>query len=122
MTDKRPTIALDFDGVIHSYASGWLGETVIEGPTDGAREAVAAIRAQGYRVDVYSTRAASESGRVAIIEWLQANGIEVDGVSAEKPKALLYVDDRAHRFNGSWTEIVALTTKGKDAMEPWNRR
>ena len=39
------SVILDFDGVIHSYASGWQGTTVIhDPPVDGMREAIAEIR------------------------------------------------------------------------------
>jgi hypothetical protein len=33
------TICVDFDGVLHSYASGWKGAGVVaDGPVDGAIE------------------------------------------------------------------------------------
>ena len=33
----KPTLVLDFDGVIHSYTSGWKGADVIpDPPVDGA--------------------------------------------------------------------------------------
>jgi len=29
---KKPILVLDFDGVLHSYTSGWQGATVIADP------------------------------------------------------------------------------------------
>ena len=34
---SKPILCLDFDGVIHSYSSGWKGAAVIpDPPVDGA--------------------------------------------------------------------------------------
>lgn len=133
---SKPTVALDFDGVVHSYTSGWKGADVIpDPPTEGAREAIAELR-ETYRVVIFSTRAARDSSRpdendepgtlpiglTAIYEWLQRHGIRVDGVSAEKPKAILYVDDRAFRFAGRWDDVARALAAGPDGVEPWNRK
>ena len=59
----RPTVAFDFDGVIHSYKSGWKGEAEVpDPPVPGIREAIAHIRLAGYRVIVVSSRCRSEEG------------------------------------------------------------
>ena len=43
------TVVFDFDGVIHSYTSGWLGETTIpDPPVPGIREALKEIHDAGY--------------------------------------------------------------------------
>lgn len=115
---NKKTVVFDFDGVIHSYKSGWQGENVIpDPPVDGIKEAIDDIRAEGYEVVIVSTRCAYYEGQVAIFEWLRKNGIVVDGVCKEKPPAICYVDDRAICFDGR-----ADTLLGKiKAFKPWNK-
>ena len=96
-----PTVVFDFDGVIHSYISGWKGVANIpDPPVPGIREAIAEIRAAGYRVVVVSTRCSEPDGLVAIRKFMDENNILVDGISAHKPPALVYIDDRALCFDG----------------------
>ena len=102
----KKTICLDFDGVIHSYISGWQGpENIPDLPTGGARVAIQELRNK-YRVVVYSTRCKTEEGKRAIDKWLAVNGIEVDGIVSSKPMALVYLDDRGLKFTGSWSKAV----------------
>ena len=96
----RPTVVFDFDGVIHSYTSGWQGSDAATPPVSGIKEAIDHIRAAGYRVVVVSTRCRSVEGQYAIARWLRENGIEVDNITSEKPPAVCYVDDRAITFDG----------------------
>ena len=98
----RPTVVFDFDGVIHSYTSGWQGSdaAIPDPPVSGIKEAIDHIRAAGYRVVVVSTRCRSVEGQYAIARWLRENGIEVDNITSEKPPAVCYVDDRAITFDG----------------------
>ncbi len=102
----RRTICLDFDGVLHSYRSGWCGSEVIpDPPIHGTREAVARLRQQ-YRVVVHSARCRTEAGLRAVQHWLHKHEIAVDEVCEHKPPAHIYVDDRAVRFRGDW-ELLA---------------
>lgn len=98
----RPTVVFDFDGVIHSYTSGWQGSDALipDPPVPGIKEAIDHIRAAGYRVVVVSTRCRSVEGQYVIAQWLRENGIEVDNITPEKPPAVCYVDDRAIAFDG----------------------
>ena len=49
-------ICVDFDGVIHSYTSGWKGIDVIpDPPVEGAIEALH-IYCQHFNVNIYSAR------------------------------------------------------------------
>lgn len=96
------TIVFDFDGVIHSYKSGWAGAPtlILDEPVKGIANVVYTLRETGYRVVVQSTRCNTEAGRRAVSRYLLSHSIFVDDVVANKPPALAYVDDRAIRFNG----------------------
>jgi hypothetical protein len=102
----RRTVCLDFDGVIHSYHSGWCGADVIpDPPLHGAREAIARLR-KSFRVVVHSARCHTLAGRNAVTHWLTKHGIEVDEVCEHKPAAVVYVDDRAVPFRGDWDQVL----------------
>jgi hypothetical protein len=102
----RRTICLDFDGVVHSYRSGWCGSEIIpDPPIHGTREAIQRLR-QRYRVVIHSTRCSTTEGLRAIEHWLARHNIEVDEVCAYKPPALIYVDDRAVPFRGDWEQTI----------------
>ena len=89
----KPVVVFDFDGVIHSYKSGWKGETVIpDPPVPGIAEAIRDIRHAGYYVIVVSTRCATHEGMESVKRWLSNNHIKVDLVMKEKPPAIVYID------------------------------
>ena len=112
------TVVLDFDGVIHSYASGWQGIDVIpDPPVAGIRKAIDDLR-KVYRVVVVSSRCAEERGTAAITEYLTLYGIRVDGICAEKPPAVCYVDDRAIRFDGDPEKML----REVKAFRSWTER
>ena len=112
------TVIFDFDGVIHSYKSGWKGATVIpDAPVKGIKEALWGIR-KHYRVVVVSSRCYHPGGIEAIRAWLDQHGITVDDVTGEKPAAVVTVDDRAICFDG---KPDTLLEKIRD-FKPWNKR
>jgi hypothetical protein len=115
----KQTIILDFDGVIHSYTSGWKGSDVIpDPPTDGAREGIAALR-ELYVVVVASSRSHQPGGIDAIKAWLAKHDIIVDDVPFHKPPHIVTVDDRAFRFEGDWQAVIDGIPK---ASIPWNKK
>ena len=112
------TVVFDFDGVIHSYTSGWLGEaTIPDPPVPGIREALKEIHGAGYEVVVVSTRCATAKGKGAIEAWLYNNGLReyIDKVCKEKPPAIAYIDDRAICFDGHPENLL----KKIQSFEPW---
>lgn len=103
----KPTVCMDFDGVIHSYLSGWQGvENTPDPVVPGVKEAIEQLRRLGYKVVVVSTRCVSAAGLGTVMKYLKENGIEVDDVMAEKPPAICYVDDRAICFRGDTSSLV----------------
>ena len=114
----KQTVVFDFDGVIHSYKSGWRGANIIpDPPVPGIGKAITDIREAGYEVVVVSTRCAEPAGHEAVRAWLMDNGIEVDAVLMEKPPAIAYIDDRAICFDGHPEKLLGRIK----AFVPWNK-
>lgn len=69
-------LVLDFDGVLHSYTSGWQGATTIsDPPVEGAIEFI--IRSlPDFRISISSSRSCKWGGRRAMKKWLKKNLIE----------------------------------------------
>lgn len=112
------TVVFDFDGVIHSYTSGWQGEgNIPDPPVQGIREALKEIHDAGYEVAVVSTRCATIRGHGAIEAWLYDNGLReyIDKVCKEKPPAVAYIDDRAICFDGHPETLL----KKIQNFQPW---
>lgn len=115
----KQTVVFDFDGVIHSYKSGWQGPTIIpDEPVEGIKEAIAEIRAAGYEVVVVSTRCETNEGQNAIMKYLQKHGIEFDNIRKEKPPAIVYIDDRAICFDGKADSLLEKILR----FQPWYQR
>lgn len=132
------TILCDFDGVIHSYKSGWQGATNIpDPPVDGAikwienfimfyctiPESIAAMNTPGeFEFAIYSSRSQSFGGIFTMKRWLVKHGLdsrflEVIKFPKQKPAAFLTIDDRAICFKGkfpSYEEIIN--------FKPWMQR
>lgn len=105
-----PTIAIDFDGVIHAYRAGWLDGTIYDPPIDGAAEAMAKLQERGYNLVIYTTRAESQTDKAAIYQWLKQHRFKnVDDIEItdRKPPAIAYIDDHAVRFT-NWPDMVKL--------------
>lgn len=101
---KRDSVVFDFDGVIHSYKSGWQGEAVIpDMPVPGIQKALKDISANGYEIVVVSTRCNSDAGIKAVNEYLKRFGLAqyISRVCKEKPLAICYIDDRSICFDGN---------------------
>jgi hypothetical protein len=125
----KPILCLDFDGVIHSYASGWKGADVIsDPPVEGAIEFM--LKAlDKFDVVIFSSRSNQKNGIMAMRFWLKKHagivwhespcgpGLEDVRFVTEKPPALVTIDDRAITFTGAWPNIDELL-----AFKPWNKR
>lgn len=99
---KIVTIACDFDGVINSYKSEWTGDTLPDPPVPGAIEWLEEIT-KTCKVIIHSTRVGE--GHTGLIKhWLIEHGLSTQALVRlefmEKPRATIYLDDRAIRFTG----------------------
>jgi hypothetical protein len=126
---KRYTVAVDFDGVIHSYSSPWIAAHVIPDPPVENSIAWLHTTLQSFDIVIFTTRGKTWRGRRAVRRWLyaQANmlwypapgyrGLEEIRVTDRKVAALIYLDDRAIRFDGA-------NFPSKDeihGLRPWNK-
>lgn len=98
------TVVVDFDGVLHSYASGWTGVRPQDPPEPGALEFVEWLIENGAHVVIMSTRANRRRGMRAIRHWLRDHGFPALTVTHRKVNAVAYVDDRAVPYaGGNWS-------------------
>lgn len=134
---RNPIICVDFDGVIHSYKSGWQGVGVIsDEPVPGAikwledhlqvPDAICAMAPvyNGPVAQIYSARSKSWWGRRAMKKWLIEHGLHsayiTEGIlkfPSKKPAAFITIDDRAICFNGTFP-----TTEEIMSFKPWNKQ
>ena len=125
-------ICLDFDGVIHSYTSGWQDADVVsDPPVIGAIDAIYGYIDAGLTVAVYSARSAQDGGINAMREFLRKHDTRETLPNQEaypldyrlkfplsKPAAKVYVDDRGFRFEGVFPTPEEL----KALFEPWHKK
>jgi len=107
MGRPKPTLALDFDGVLSDYRSGWQGPDKLGEPVPGAvafvRRAIA-----DFDVVVFSARARHDDALPAMRAWLARHGFPALPITPTKPPAFLTIDDRAMLFTGVWPDVADL--------------
>lgn len=99
---KKETLAIDFDGVIHSYNKRWTGDIPEDLPMEGVKEALKELKENGWRLVILSTR------KIRFIkDWLIKYKLDqyIDDITNEKIPAKVYIDDRGYRFKG-WKETL----------------
>ena len=117
---SKPILCLDFDGVIHSYTSGWQGaDKILDPPVEGAKEFLQDAL-QHFKVVIYSSRSVYADGPKAMREWMDSYGLdpfhEIE-MPLHKPPAFVTIDDRAITFTGKWPSIGELVD-----FKPWNKK
>ncbi len=104
--DESQNVCIDFDGVIHDNYDGF-GDGTIYGPLiDGAYESLENL-SKKYNIIIFTAKAKSDrplidskTGSHLVWEWLKKHNLAqfVKQVTAEKPRGLVYIDDKALRF------------------------
>ena len=104
--DEQINVGVDFDKVIHKCSKGYYDGTIYDEPVEGAYEALKRL-SKNYTVIVYTCKAKPDRGLVngktgteLVWEWLKEQNMAqfVSKVTAEKPRARFYIDDKAIRF------------------------
>lgn len=101
--NKEITIALDFDGVIHSYESGWTGDTPIDPSVEGIKEFMQQLVNDGQILKILSTRKPNE-----IEKWLINYDLNkyITSIHNIKIATKIYIDDRGCNFNGDFVNTL----------------
>lgn len=134
----KPILCLDFDGVLHSYTSGWVeADFIPDPPVPGAMQFLYdAI--QHFDVKVHSSRSHQKGGIRAMNTWVaywarkelknddpdyKANAV-INAICMpqtawpiNKPPAMVSIDDRALTFTGTWPSVDELKN-----FKPWNKK
>jgi len=132
----KPILCLDFDGVIHSYNSGWKGASVIPDPVVPHTFEFLLSAIIDFDVHIFSSRSHQEGGLQAMksylfskyCEWLDNHQHPDDQPSPKvfldslsfpltKPPAFVSIDDRSLLFTGIWPDPKELL-----AFKPWNKK
>lgn len=133
LPDGKPILCMDFDGVIHSYESGWKGAHIIpDPPVPGALQFLEKA-SEHFEVHIFSSRSHQRGGRGAMQHWLcrQVTGKDISECDQQevppwllairwpdhKPAAMVMIDDRAICFNGVFPDIKELIH-----FQPWNKK
>ena len=119
--NHKPIVLVDFDGVLHSYLSGWKGATnPVDPPVDGAIEWLDFMVKTGlFDIQIYSARSRHEGAVEALMKWLFKYGLSaavIDEIKfpTQKPAAFITIDDRVFHFKGTFPTVDELVN-----FKPW---
>jgi hypothetical protein len=111
--NDKNNIAIDFDGVIHCFDKGWHDGTCYGEPIPGSLQAIKNLSKQ-YKIIIFTAKAKPDrplvngkTGTELVEEWLRKHDILdcVSGITSEKPRAMLYIDDNGYRFE-NWNDTL----------------
>jgi len=123
---SNKTIAVDLDGVCHSYTKSWQGGIIYDEPVQGAKEGLTELKRLGYRVAIFTTRTNPMYRRKGdpeqhqqIVDYMAKHELPYDEiyVGPGKIMAEVYIDDRAISFKGDWQHTIREVQKFK----VWNK-
>jgi hypothetical protein len=111
--EEAKNIAIDFDGVVHNFDKGYHDGTCYGEPLEGSLGCIRALSVH-YNVVIFTAKAKpsrplvnGKTGTELVQEWLEKHGVmkHVSEITAEKPRAFLYIDDKGYRFN-NWKDTM----------------
>lgn len=111
--DELINLGIDFDGVIHRNSKGYYDGTIYDEPIEGVHEALK-ILSEKYTLILFTTKAKPDRGLIngrhtveLIWGWLKKHNLDqyISKVTSEKPRAVVYIDDKAIRFD-NWGQCL----------------
>jgi hypothetical protein len=111
--DQSKNLGIDFDGVIHNDNLGFHDGTVYGEPIEGSLESIKLL-SEFFNIIIFTAKAKKDrplidgkSGAELVEEWLLKHNVlkYVSEITAEKPRATLYVDDKGFRFE-NWQDTM----------------
>jgi len=134
---SKPILCLDFDGVCHSYTSGWKGAEVIPDPVVPGLFDFLETAKEHFEIIIFSSRSHQPDGIRAMRAWFAEQftiwmfkkrpelkeKFEAFICSdyllfpEHKPAAFITIDDRAFAFNGKWPDVKMLKS-----FQPWYKQ
>jgi len=90
-------IQIDLDGTLLHKAENLKSYGAVK---RGALSALKVLKSLGYRIEVLTAR----ENIPGVTYYLRKSSLKacISGVSNIKKNAILFIDDRGYRFNGSW--------------------
>jgi hypothetical protein len=113
-TTGLPTIAIDFDGVIHDDYLGFHDGTIYGPPIEGSLDAIKFLSSR-FKVVIFTAKAkpdrplvGGKTGQELLWDWFNKHKISqcITEITSEKPRALIYIDDNAYHFT-NWSKATS---------------
>lgn len=111
--DENINLGIDFDGVIHKCSKGYHDGTIYDSPVEGVETALKKL-SEKYTLIIHTCKARSDRGLVdgktgteLVWNWLRKYNLSqyISKVTAEKPRAVAYIDDKARAFT-NWSDML----------------
>jgi hypothetical protein len=110
---QNNNLAIDFDGVIHTFDKGFHDGTCYGAPIEGVHQALETL-SKKYNLIVFTAKIKKDrplvngkTGLELVEQWLSDHGLRqyISEITCEKPRACYYIDDKAIEFV-SWQETL----------------
>ena len=116
--NENQNLAIDFDGVIHDFSKGYHDGTCYGDALPGSIRAIRAL-SEKYKIIIFTAKAKpnrplvnGKTGVQLVEEWLEKHGILdcISEITAEKPRAILYIDDNGYRHT-NWEDTLSFIAR-----------
>tara|TARA_A100001201_G_scaffold33046_1_gene35578 strand:- start:820 stop:1206 length:387 start_codon:yes stop_codon:yes gene_type:complete len=113
LESQANNLAIDFDGVIHTFDKGYHDGTCYGEPIEGTREAIELL-SKKYNLIIFTAKIKKDrplvngkTGLQLVEEWLEKHDLKkfFTEITCEKPRACYYIDDKAIEFK-SWEKTL----------------